>query len=63
MKEGDLVTMPNMPMRTKECPDNLGLVIGWNKSGDPWVEWIYPTKFWMNPSCEYKEDLIVVSKA
>jgi len=55
MKEGDLVTMPMMPMRTRECPDNLGLVIGWDEAGDPWI--------WMSPSVEYKEDLLIVSEA
>ena len=63
MKIGDLVKF-----RTSldNYPDNLGIVTGWDDTfnkHDPLVEWIYPTTFWMNPSFEYKEDLVIVSEA
>ena len=62
MKIGDLVKFRTPASAT----DNLGIVIGWDDTlnkHDPLVEWIYPTMFWMSPSFEYKEDLVIVSEA
>jgi len=63
MKIGDLVKLPSVTLGIPIKEDNLGIVVDWDEDGNPVVEWIYPTLFWMNPGSEYKEDLIITSEA